>query len=550
MQIKDNFLYNFFTMKTSRKNILWPAIGVIWILIIMFKSCDYSYFDAIDNIDDYTYEATFAIPLVDSRLSMNDIVDPDGLGIIETDDENLIWLVYKGRVFSMPAEEIFSIPNQDQGFSVEIDPSSKSEIVIERDFLFVFSEDQYIEQIKFRQGLFNVSLENTEQLLADGYNISTEFEVINSETETGEMISGTVTPAQDASVNLNGSSINLGNEANLFEVRFTIAVTGNGNPINAPYNISLQQSMENIRYEYIFGYIGNIFFPVGNTDVDIDIFKNANLADIFFEKPVIEIIARSSFGTPMELIFTEFYAANNDNETIRVENETATGWSIDMPESLGNTAVSTLELNRSNTNIDEIMDIRPISIHYDVIGVINPAKEQSTNFINYNSNLSIDVEVNLPLFGRIDNFELQDTIDNPIGDLPDDATIEWLELKIQMENGFPFAASIDIFLLDENMQISDRLFSEPTPLNLISAAPTDPVSQIVTEPATKESFIYLEESKIESMQNAEKLILEVQFNTWNHEEGASVKILDSYEIGILIGVRAKVKREFTFGDED
>jgi len=550
LQRRDYFLYNFFTMKTSRKNILWPAIAVIWVFILMLKSCDYSYLDSIDNMDDYTYDATFALPLVDARLSISDIIDSEGLGIIETDDENLIWLVYKGRVFSLPAEEIFSIPDQNQGFSVEIDPTSKSEIVTERGFLLVFSEDQYVEQIKFRQGRFNVSVENAEQLIADGYNISAEFEIINSETETGEMISGTVTPSQDLSVNLNGSSIDLGNDANLFVVRFTITVTGNGNPANAPYNINFQQSMENIRYEYIYGYIGNITFPVGNTDVGIDIFKNVNLADIFFENPVIEIIARNSFGTPMELIFTEFYAYNNDDKTIPVENEDVTGWSIDMPESLGNTSVSTFELNRSNTNIDEVMSIRPVSIHYDVIGITNPAKQQSPNFINYNSNLSIDVEVNLPLFGRVDNFELKENIANPIGGLSDDATIEWLELKIQIENGFPLAASIDIFFLDENMQIFDRLFSEPTPLNVIDPAPTDPGSQIVTQPTLKETLIYLEESKIESLQNAEKLLLEVQFNTWNHEEGASVKILDSYEIGVRMGARAKVRTELFNVDED
>ncbi len=549
MQTRGNFLYNIFIMKTRKKNILWTAIAVLGVIILTLKSCDYSYFDAFDNMDDYYYEATFAIPLIDSRLSINDIVDPDDLGIIETDAEGLIWLVYKGRVFSIPAEEIFIVPNQFQSFSTEINPASKSDIVIERGFLMVFSEDQYIEQIKFRQGLFNVRMENTEQLVADGYNIVAEFEIINSETEAGNMISGTVTPSQDASVNLNGSTIDLGNNANIFLVRFTIQVTGSGNPTNAPYEISFHQSLENISYQFIYGYIGEVTFPVGNSEVDINIFRNANIADIFFEIPEIDIVANSSFGTPIDLIFTEFYAANDDNETIPIDNETITGWGINMPESLGETAVSTLELNRSNTNIDEIMTIRPTSVYFDVMGVTNPAKQQSPNFINYDSNLSIDVEVNLPLFGRVDNFELSDNIDNPISDLSEDDIIEWLELKVQIENGFPFAATIDIFLLDENEQIFDRLFSEPTPLNIIEAAPTDPVSQIVTQPALAESLIYLDENKIESLQNADKLLLEVQFNTWNHQEGASVKILESYEIGVRMGVRAKIRTEL-FNEAD
>lgn len=550
MLTRGNFLYNPTTMKTLKKHFLLPATAIIVVFILIFKSCDYSYMDAFDNMDDYVYDATFAIPLVDSRLSINDIIDPDGIGSIETDDENLIWLVYKGRVFSIPAEEIFVFPDQIQSFSVEIDPSAKSEIVLEKSFLVLFSEDQYVEQINFRRGEFNVRIENSEQLIADGFDMSAQFEVINSETETGDLIGGTVTPFQDASVDLMGSNIDLGNNANLFLVRFTITVTGNGNPDNAPYNISFIQSLENIKYQSIYGYIGDITFPVGNTDVEIDIFNNASIADIFFENPIIEIITRSSFGTPMVLVFNEFYATNRDNETIPIENETVTNWSITMPESLGETAVTTLELNRSNTNIDEIMNIRPNSIHYDVIGTTNPAKDKSPNFINYDSNMSIDVEVNLPLFGRVDFFELQDTIANTLEDIPEDARVEWLELKIQIDNGFPIAASIDVFFLDENMQVYDRLFSEPSPLNVIESAPTDPTTNIVTQSTSKESLIYLDENKIESMQNAEKLLLNVKFNTYNQDAGESVKILDSYEMGVRMGVRAKVITELIGVDED
>ena len=550
MLTRGNFLYNPTTMKSLKKHILWPATAIFVVFILIFKSCDYSYMDAFDNMDEYMYDATFAIPLVDSRLSINDIIDPEGIGSIETDDENLIWLVYKGRVFSIPAEEIFVFPDQIQSFSVEIDPSAKSELVLEKSFLVLFSEDQYIEQINFRRGEFNVRIENSEQLIADGFDMSAQFEIINSETETGDLIGGTVTPSQDASVDLMGSNIDLGNNANLFLVRFTITVTGNGNPDNAPYNINFIQSLENIKYQSIYGYIGDITFPVGNTDVEIDIFNNANIADIFFENPIIEIITRSSFGTPMELVFNEFYAANRDNETIPIENETVTNWSITMPESLGETAVTTLELNRSNTNIDEIMTIRPTSIHYDVIGTTNPARDKSPNFITYDSNMSIDVEVNLPLFGRVDFFELQDTIANTLEDIPEDARVEWLELKIQIDNGFPISASIDVFFLDENMQVYDRLFSEPSPLNVIESAPTDPATNIVTQSNSKESLIYLDENKIESMQNAEKLLLNVKFNTYNQDAGESVKILDSYEMGVRMGVRAKVITELFGLDED
>ncbi len=515
-------------------------LAVVLISVFTMHACDYSYLDAIDNMDDYTYEATFAVPLVNSYLNINDIIDTEGIGAIESDEEGLIWLVYKGRVFSIPAEDLFSIPDQSQSFTIEIDPAAKEEITFDRIFLLTFDSDQQVDLIKFRQGMFSVILENTTQLEADGYDIIVEFEILNSETGDGGLISGELIPEQPADIDLAESIIDFENETNFFPVNFTVTISGDGTPVNAPYTIEFNQHMENMKYDYIYGFIGQIPFPVGSSDIDIDIFKNANLADIFIENPTIEVIARNSFGSPIILGFNEFYAYNTDGETITIETEATDNWDIDMPDELGQTSTTQLELNRSNTNIDEMMSIRPTSVYFDVSGIINPpGKQSSPNFINYNSQLTIDLDVNLPLFGRIDNFELQDTLDLTFDNLPDE--IDWAELKIQMDNGFPLRAAVQIYFLNDNAQVIDSLFSLASAVNIIEAAPTSPADNIVTEPRLKETFIMLDQTKIESLRNTQQMLLEVEFNTYNQNIGESVKILESYEIGVIMGLRAKAK---------
>ncbi|MFN2394848.1 MAG: hypothetical protein ABR597_04080 [Bacteroidales bacterium] len=524
-------------------------LAVILISVFTLHSCDYSYLDGIDNMDDYTYEATFAVPLVNSYLNINDIIDTEGIGAIETDEEGLIWLVYKGRVFSIPAEDLFSIPNQSQSFTIDIDPVAKEEITFDRIFLVTFDSDQEVNLIKFRQGLFTVNLEDTDQLQADGFDIFVEFEILNSETGDGGLISGELTPQQPANIDLAESIIDFEDETNFFPVKFTVTISGDGNPVNAPYTIEFNQNMENMEYDYIYGFIGEIPFPVGDSEVNIDIFKSANIADIFFENPTMDVIAKNSFGTPITLNFNEFYASNPDDETIAIETAATDSWDIDMPDELGQTNTTQLELNRSNTNIDEMMSIRPTTVHFDVSGVINPAgKQTSPNFINYNSQLSIDLDVNLPLFGRVDNFELQDTLDLTFNNLPEE--IDWAELKIQMDNGFPFRASVQVYFVDDNMQVLDSLFSEASAVNLIEAAPTSPDDNIVTEPRLKETFIMLDQARFESLRNAEQMLLEVEFNTYNQDVGESVKILESYEIGILMGLRMKAKVDPFEEDEE
>ena len=537
-------------MKTSFHRRGWIAAVIVIFSFFTINSCDHSYLDAFDNMEDYTYEGTFAIPLVSSSLSINDLIDTDELGAIETDEENLIWLVYKGRVFSAPATEIFSLSDQQYNFTVEIaNPGSKNTIEVEEDFPWTPVGDETLNRIKFLSGNYRIELE-ADQLIADGYTIDVQFEILNSQASDSNTLSGQFSVIQPADVNLEDAIIEFKDGSNSFSVLFTIEIGGTGSPDNAPYEINISQSLQQPAYDFIYGYFGQVTFPVGNTEIELGLYKNASLAEVFFEAPNIEVISKNSFGAPMALVFHQFYASNNDDESVDINYQyQGDHWYINSPDAAGDTALTVELLDRSNTNIDEVMNIRPVNVYYDVSGQLNPEGNRSVeNFIKHYSNMSIDVEVNLPLFGRVDNFELQDTLElSSIRDLPEE--IEWMELKLTMENGFPFEANVELFFVDENNQIYGALFGEPDPKNIIEAAPTDPVTLIVTENVKKDPiFISLSQDKIEDIRNAEGFILEVNFNTYNHQLDQSVKILDNYRIGIEMGVRVKVKA--TLSDDD
>ncbi len=75
--------------------------GLGWLLTGLFvlglASCDFSYFE-IDELPDYQYSPVFAIPLVNSTLTISDFVPDEDEDLIEVGDDQLISLVYSAHL--------------------------------------------------------------------------------------------------------------------------------------------------------------------------------------------------------------------------------------------------------------------------------------------------------------------------------------------------------------------------------------------------------------------------------------------------------------------
>lgn len=530
----------------TRKN-KSPKPGLVMIILLaagLFMACDHSYLDAIDNMQDYTYSPVVAFPMVNASLSIEDIVDPDSVGIVHADDERLIWLIYRGRVLSIPAEDIFGIPDQYHDLTISGISPSRSEITLPPEtFQVSFDNEEFLKSVTFLGGYFNVSALAPE-LEADGYQLTAHFSILNSTDSTQTTpVSGELDLDNPAHIDLSGSTLLF--EDNVFEVQYTLTLSGDGTPAQAPYTIVFEQSMTDLRYEVLEGYIDLIPFPIGSAAISMSIFNNAHLGNIFFDEPIIDVIAHNTFGTPIALEFNEFFVSNNEEVVTDVETEAFDDyWLIDGPQNIGESAKTLMVIDENNSNLSQVMETRPNKLSYHVSGIINPEGDsQKPNFVRHDSNLSVDVEINLPMSGRIEFLELSDTLDLSFDDLPEE--LEWLELNITMVNGFPLDARFDIFFADENYEIIESLFTKDADNNIVEAAPTNPQTNVVTDNRTKNTTVWVSQEKVEAIRNSENIIIHTHMSTYNQPD-ESVKILDYYRLGIQIGARAKGKLTVEF----
>ncbi len=495
----------------------------------------------MDNIQDYTYDPVFAIPLVDASISIDDLFEIGEFDQINVDDENLITLVYMGEVFSLSASDLFHINDQVQDVSFTgIDPVAGGSLTLDpKVFLISFDNSEILSYISFLEGNFAVTIQ-ADELQQDGYDLTATYQILNSDNGSGENIGDVVSLDTPGNTDLSGSSINFDNDANFFQVEYTITISGNGNPVNAPYSINFSQSLTNLQFDLLEGYIDQIAFPIGNTSVSLGLFNNTTNGNIHFANPTIDFTFNNSFGAEIDLITSEFYAVDIDSDTLPLGgsafNEPWRVLAAQTPEE-GN-RITNLQLNHDNTNLFEITGQSPRKLFYNVNGLINPdADGQTTNWIKHDSNLSIDMEVNLPLWGLVNIYELRDTTELTLTELPEE--LEWAEMKLSVSNEFPLGVNVQAIAVDENYQPLDTLFKDQP--QFLVAAPVDPISGIVTEAAESTLTETISHERIELLKQATNIVLKASMNSWDYDNGSVVKILDNYRLGLKMGVRGKAR---------
>ena len=531
-------------MKTKRKRNpgITPFVVIALIIVtplLLISSCDYDYLDGLGEIEVPSIEPVFAVPLVNSTLKVNNIFNEDDFTSINVDEEGLVTIIYSGEVFSLPASSIFQVEDQHQTITYNnITPGSGGAVELPpKLFLVTFENSEILTYISFLEGTFNVTVYAPE-LQQDGYNLEATFRILNSFDSNNQPFSGQVNLYEPSHSDLTGGRIEFDNESNFFMVEYIITISGDGNPQNAPYTIEFINTMDNIRFDLAKGYIDQINFPIGNIAIPINMFSNAKVGSIMFEDPSIDFTMLNSFGTDIDINIMEFYATTIDDETIQISGEGVDSpWRAAAPGSHEEVSQkSYMVLDPDNTNLFEITEQSPVEFYYNVRGLTNPDGTMlATNWIKHDSNLSINMEMNLPLWGRIDYLLLEDTTTIALGNMPDE--LEWVELKMNIANGFPLDLYLNVILLDENNQHLDTLFNAQP--KLFEAAQVDPATSIVTQPGRSTLLEMIDDQKTWNLRNASKLFIEASLNTYDHEAGTTVKILDTYEIGLERGLRAK-----------
>ncbi|MBN1339869.1 MAG: hypothetical protein JXA03_11130 [Bacteroidales bacterium] len=504
-----------------------------------------------DKIKSQNWESQWAIPLLDTRVQLDDLVN-DSLTMIEEGADGLISFVYEtDNLITLNAAQVVTIP--DQSFNVSQDYllpplQAGEEGIVPLSLPLEFTTDtagQRIDSLYLKKGNFylkvisNLNRNNVRAEITLPSLIRREGRDTLKFTSDVSNPSGSSLVTRDTTISLEGFIMIFNKDVftqNRITLKAVIRYIEDGNPDQSPYSLVLENSFSDLEYASAFGYLGGYMYLMKDTLVLEALKLNEDNEFTFASGSVtLDLTTHNSIGAPLQLTINDFYAFHeNSGNTLQVELGT-TVFDLDYPaySEVGQYAVS--YFNSVESNLNEVLNDSYSRFFIETEVLMNPENDSTVlNFVLDSSRVKTNIEVALKLFGSLSSFMIADTVGFDAGVVDDLSSVSF---SVLTENLFPVFGDIRVSFLDSlDYSLFDLI---PEGENLLTAAAmSGPPSYRAVSPSVKEMQIPVQAENLELMRQARKIALSVTLST---PEGQVVKIYSDYYVRFRMGVLAGVE---------
>ncbi len=503
------------------------AIGLAITIGVFLSSCQN--FEDFKEIDEVDTEAEYAIPLINTTTSLQDILDEVGdqndlSGLIIADDGSMK-VSYQNEPISQNIKELYEdIPS----FPLFL-PFNSNEIP------FQFIEDISVEKLHMSDGTLSFDLESNHpediDVLITIPNLTKNGLVFNVMTEL--IFTGSApTQASTSSIPLEDYILDVSDGT--LQVYYQ-AVNGDG--VSLPIN-PITGMAENWDYDYIQGVWARDTFNLSMDTLEIDIFDNWVDGDITFANPRLRITIDNSFGFSTMASIDELKVVTANDEIMHLQSTLFDDpIYLDYPGLMETdvTKQTVLDLNNTNSNIAEVLNAHPKLIIYSLSAIINPDEDPNTSgFMTDESAIGVSLETELPIHGTASGFEIEEPIESDLSGLDD---IEWAEFKIITDNGLPVDLGIQLYFTNEAGEKIDSLYTDYE--NITQSAEINGTGDVISS-TEKVSYVEITAERMENIKQSNKLLIGATFSTAN-EGNTPVKILTTHELNIKVGMKVSLE---------
>ncbi|MGB3800344.1 MAG: hypothetical protein WA952_11075, partial [Lewinella sp.] len=295
--------------------------------------------------------------------------------------------------------------------------------------------------------------------------------------------------------------------------------------------------LSGLDFSYLEGYFGVQSYAGVDDVLRIDFFNNYLGGDIAFVAPRILVTVRNSFGVPSRAVVDELFITTVEGDTVAVTGPVVDdGFAFDYPEAPGDDRFTTYVIDETNSNVLDLIAAKPVALHYRISALINPdADPDITGFLVDTSSYTASVNVELPLYGSADDFQILDSFPINLGDQHGDITSA--SLRVTTDNEIPFDLSLTGTFIDEQgAALADLTDGE---LLVIRATPVDDQGN-ATGVQQQTVDVAFSGEKLEAVRRAATLVLRTTFATTDGGTQA-VRVLDEQELRVRIGARLSVQ---------
>lgn len=515
----------FVSIYTIYSTIMKQKLALLAIPAIAILSCSKDKID-FDMVDDIKWRPNVEAPLVVARLSLEDLDEKDSNLVADAD--NALRIRYrKDSLFYFSALDFVKIPAQNP-VGVPLNAATSQ---INSDLELGTLGGVELRNAQFTKGALGIELN-----LSSGVSSPLTVKIsLNNADNNGAPVEKTVTlPAGtvylDDSLDLGGVDFDFTNgqqKVNFISLSLEVM---NPSALGSEAVVVTTQ-FRNLELENAEGYFGQryINIPSGNFDFDIagiSEFTNG----LFLTDPSLKLITTSSLGASLGLEL-DLDGVKEDGKVVGLDAAAQLLSAANSPQSPNK---SEIEYNGSNSGIANFLANLPNNILYSGRAEINPPGQSQNNFINKNSGVAADLEVDIPLKFTAENVKLDEVLDVDFFKKNPDQ-VEEVTLFFYTDNGLPFDMGVNVSFLSAETGDSLQGFSLP----LLDAAPVDANGRVTSHAPQKKVEVKFTQQLVEDLKKCDKLRFVGSLKTGNNGQQIAALYTD-YELTIKVAAKVKL----------
>jgi hypothetical protein len=492
-----------------------------------------------------SWDLDLETPLVYTSLGVDKII-PDSLLVVNPD--NSLSIVYESSLYDFQIDSLVKVPDT---ITSKYFPPIPGVVIQPGQTIFNITEDPSLSfndaemaRIDVRSGIIILDLKHTiTEPVIITYKIPSAKKngVAFQITETLPPTNGTQTHIVKQ-FDISGYSIDLrglnGTEVNTL-VTVTSAVL---DPSAHPYTItandyfSIDARFDNISIEYAKGFFGSQQFNFGPDTSSFSIFSKIIGGTINLEDVDFSLYLENGLGIDAQVIFKKLASVNTrTNHTVNLQSSLI-GQPINISRAMETyipsqpVIPSSYNFNLDNSNIKALIENLPDKLLFALDVAANPLGNISSgnDFIYYANYLKALFRIEMPLSIIANDLTLGDTVKLSI-EKPENNPVKSGTISVIADNGFPFSADLQVYMLDVNGAVTDSLFQ----YRFINAAPVDGSNKVI-EKRRSVLTVSADENKINRLFDTKRLFIKARFNT---DHSQYTKIYDSYKLDLKVTAR-------------
>jgi hypothetical protein len=510
-----------------RKNIIYSLL-----ILIALSGCR--------RDDKASWDVGLNIPLLQSELGIDKLIADS---LLFTSPDQSLTLVYRYSFYGFSSDSLFNMPDT---ISSKYFPGLPGAVIQAGQTIFNIPEKTKfnfgtaeVSLVDVKSGKIRVEILNTIQ-----ESVLVHYE-ISSATRNGTSFSinetipggGSFVKEYDISgyrIDFRGTN---GLHSNTVNTLTSAVLNPNGQNITLTVQdeFSLLARFKDISVDYAKGFFGSESFHFGPDTANFSIFSGITSGAIDLEQVKLILNIENGFGLDARMTFNQIVSLNSRTSTSIPLLSSLTGKPVNISRAsetgnwLSPVNPTRYSFDLTASNIEQFIENLPDKIIYEADVISNPLGNITAgNDFYYNGNyLNAFLDLEIPLSFTATAFTMCDTIDFNPGPGDQAENIGSGILTLLADNGFPFSAYIQIFLLSEDNQVTDTLFSN----GMIAAAPLNS-SLMAASPMRSSLQIPVSKEKINNLFASKKAVVRAVFNTYSGHQ--HIRIYDYYKLKLKL----------------